>query len=193
MAGLYTVVLAAGGSRRLGEPKQLLKKRRETLLVSALQTAHGITPGRVVVVLGARRARLRLVLQRWSGPDTRVVDNSQWRTGMASSLARGLAALPANCTASLLLLVDQPAITARALHRLMRVARTHPNKLVAAHYSGHPGVPAIIPRRYWREIRKLSGDQGARSVLRARGADLLTVAMPEASWDIDEPADLITL
>jgi molybdenum cofactor cytidylyltransferase len=192
-ASLYTVVLAAGGSRRLGQPKQLLKTRQQTLLIRALAKAHSVTPGRVVVVLGAHRLRLRQTLRRWPGPATRVVHNGRWHTGMASSLRSGLAALPRNCTASLLILVDQPAIKVSALRRLARIARTHPRKLVAAWYNGHAGVPAVVPRRYWRELRKLSGDQGARSILRARGAELLKVPMPEAAWDIDAPADLATL
>lgn len=193
MTNLYTVILAAGGSTRLGQPKQLLKKHGEPLLLRSLRIAHEVTPGRVVVVLGAQRVRLRLMLRRWSGPATVVVDNGHWREGMAGSLNRGLRAVPQHCDAALLMLVDQPGITPASLHRLARIARQHPSQLVAAYYSDRPGVPAIIPRRYWRELMGLKGDQGARQLLRARQADLTTVCLPEADWDIDQPADLLTL
>lgn len=193
MTSLYTVILAAGGSRRLGQPKQLLRKQRETLLLRSLRIAHGITPHRVVLVLGAQRLRLRLAIGRWHCPPTRIVDNGRWPDGMGTSLDQGLRALPPACGAALLLLVDQPGITRRGLQPLLRVARRHPQKLVASWYSGRPGVPAIIPRRYWRELRRLGGDQGARGLLRSRRSELVTVPMPEAAWDIDEPGDLASL
>ncbi len=187
------MILAAGGSRRLGQPKQLLKLRGEALLCRALHLAHGLTPGRVVVVVGAQRLRIRLFLRRWPGPRTRVVDNARWRNGMASSLQRGLGALPARCRAALLLLVDQPGLQHHSLEQLTQRWRQHPRHLIAAYYNGRPGVPAIVPRRYWSELKTLSGDRGARALLRARRAELIAVPMPEAAWDIDRPADLARL
>ncbi len=187
------MILAAGGSRRLGRPKQLLKHRGAALLVRALRLAHDMTPGRVVVVLGAQRLRLRLLVRRHQRAPTRLVHNGAWQTGMAGSLRRGLDALPASCGAALLLVVDQPGISRAALARLLAAASRRPGRLVAATYGGRPGVPAVIPRRYWRELRRLGGDQGARRLLRRHGARVIQVELPEAAWDIDVPEDAARL
>lgn len=184
---LACLVLAAGGSRRLGAPKQLVRRGTRPLIVHALAAAHRALPrAPVIVVLGARVARLRGVV-RQAAPQARIVYNAEWAEGLASSLKAGLTAVPPGTTALLVLLVDQPDVDARALRRLVLAWRRRPGIAAAAHYLGKPGVPAILPRRYWREIRTLTGDSGARSVLRAHRVTL--VAMPEAVLDIDTRAD----
>lgn len=186
---LWSVVLAAGGSRRLGTPKQLLRVRGARLLNRAINAAESVTPGRVLVVLGADALRLRLLIRRHH-PGTQVVENSRWAEGMAGSLQEGLAALPARATAALLLLSDQPAVGERSLRRLVRAWRRRPGKAVAGAYGGILGVPAILPRALWREARRLTGDAGARRLLRSERAATVAVAMPEAAWDVDTREDL---
>lgn len=188
---LVCLVLAAGGSRRLRYPKQLLRRGTQPLVVHALAAAQGALPhAPVIVVLGALVARLRSVVRR-AAPHARIVYNADWAEGLASSLKAGLAAVPPRTTALLVLLVDQPNVDARALRRLVSAWRRRRGTAAAAHYSGAAGVPAIFPRRYWRALRALEGDSGARSVLRARGVTL--VAMPEAALDIDTKADVARL
>ena len=182
-------MLAAGGSRRLGTPKQLLRIRGRRLLSRVIDAAEAVTPGRVIVVIGADRLKMRSLIRRHH-PGAHSVDNSQWADGMAGSLQAGLAVLPTRATAAMLLLSDQPAVGAASLRRLAGAWRRRPGKAAAAAYGGVLGVPAILPRSLWREARRLSGDEGARKLLRTRGMAATVVDMPEATWDIDTLEDL---
>ena len=188
-AELWSLVLAAGGSSRLGTPKQFLRIRGRRLLSRAIDSAEAVTPGRVVVVIGADAHRVRSLIRRHH-PDTRSVDNPGWARGMAGSLQAGLAALPARAAAALLLLSDQPAVGEASLRRLVRAWRRRPGKAAAAAYLDVAGVPAILPKALWREARRLSGDTGARNLLRAGRSTVTLVDMPEAAWDIDTREDL---
>ena len=188
-ADLWSLVLAAGGSRRLGTPKQLLRIRGRTLLSRIIDAAEAVTPGRVVVVVGADALRMRSLIRRHH-PGTHSVDNSRWAQGMAGSLQVGLSVLPHRASGVLLLLSDQPAVGEASLGRLIRAWRRRPGKAAAAAYAGVVGVPAVLPRSLWREARRLRGDEGARKLLRMKGMPAATVHIPEAAWDIDTPEDL---
>jgi len=187
--GLWTIVLAAGGSSRLGRPKQFLRFRRRSLLTHTIATAQQLTPGRVIVVVGANRIRARTVARR-SGHVSRVVANTQWSQGMSGSLNRGLAALPNQARAALLLTVDQPLVGARQLRRLIEVWSRRPGRPAAAYYEGRLGVPAVLTRRVWRAARRASGDVGAREILRDNADKVTRVVLPEAAVDIDTPDDV---
>jgi CTP:molybdopterin cytidylyltransferase MocA len=181
-------VLAAGGSLRLGAPKQLVRHRGRPLLVNAIAAAAGaVDGGALIVVLGAHAGRLRAIVRRVA-PNATAVINTRWAEGLASSLRAGLAAAPRGAAGALVLLVDQPHVDARALRRLYAAWRRRPRVPAAARYDGRAGVPAILPRRYWSGLRALEGDSGARSVLR-HARRLTLVDMPEAALDIDTPAD----
>ena len=184
------VLLAAGGSRRLGFPKQLARWRSRPLLAHALDALKGALPdGPLVVVLGARALRLRAVIRR-TVPTPTVVTNARWADGLGTSLRAGIAAVPRGTRAILVALVDQPKVDAEALRRLLRAWRRKPGVPAAARYDGRAGVPAVLPRSSWRAARSLTGDSGARGLLRAAGASLTLVDMPEAELDIDTAADL---
>jgi molybdenum cofactor cytidylyltransferase len=184
------VLLAAGGSSRLGSPKQLVRRKRRPLLLHALDTVSAAGVGQsTIVVLGAEALRLRALLRR-ARPLVRVVLNARWRDGLASSLKTGVAAVR-RADAVLVMLVDQPDVSARSLTRLIAAWRRRPRIPAAAFYSGRVGVPAILPRRSWQAVRRLRGDVGARSLLRE--TQLTPVEMPEADLDIDTPEDLARL
>ncbi len=186
---LWSLVLAAGGSRRLGTPKQLLRIGGQPLISRTLRAAEAVTPDRVVVVLGAHALKLRLLINR-DHPDVYRIDNPSWAEGMAGSLRLGLAALPERAAAALLLLTDQPGVDARSLRRLVNAWRRRPARAAASEYGGLLGVPAVLPRALWTEAKNLDGDVGARSLLREGDTVATIVPMPEASFDVDTEKDL---
>lgn len=192
VTGLWTVILSAGGSTRLGRPKQLLRRRGKTLLRNTVDIAQTVTPGRIVAVVGAHPFRMRSTLRN-CGLGIHTVTNTRWRDGMAGSLRHGLEALPPNARAALLLLTDQPLVTANDLERLVRAWARRPQRAAAAAYGGRLGIPAVLPRRLWRDAKRVSGDVGARDVLRRPGARITRVSLPAAGIDIDTQDDLVAL
>ena len=187
---LWTVILAAGSSSRLGYPKQLLRVRGQSLLQRSTALAQRMTGARVVVVIGARAQRLRSHLRRNAG-NVRIVLNNRWHHGMGTSLATGIGALPKRARGALILLCDQPDISAAKLARLIRRWRRQPSTIVAAGYGDTLGVPAVFPRSAFAMLRTLSEDTGARALLNDSASPFrkFAIALPEARNDIDTPAD----
>ncbi len=177
------ILLAAGEGSRLGQPKALVRLGGKTLAErgAALLREGGAEP--VIVVTGAVAVSLPAVF---------TVQNPDWRTGMASSLAAGLRSIPDDCGAALVALADQPLIGAEAVRRLIVAYRAGASVAVAA-YDGAPRNPVLLARRHWAAvIETASGDSGARAFLRAH-PDLVTLVecgdtgRPD---DVDTPDDL---
>lgn len=179
------LVLAAGGSARLGRAKQFLRHRGATLLHTAVSRARRAGGVRPVVVTGARHLAVALAARR---AGARTVHNAAWRRGMGTSLARGIASRP-HAAAVLVMTVDQPFVAQRDLDRLLRAWRRRPDHPAAAAYAGRLGIPAVLPRRHLAALRRTDGDRGARSLLNAQARRVTAVALPAAVHDIDTPAD----
>ena len=189
-SSLVAIVLAAGASTRFGSPKQLVRIAGRPLLHSAVTRASEVTGSALIVVLGCGAAELGALLKHSPGS---VVINQEWREGLASSIRAGIARLPPTCAGAMLLLADQPAVTAEDLKRLAGAWRKQPQYIAAALYEGGMGVPAIFPRTLFAELSKLRGDVGARSLLRRHADRVLRVAMASAAIDVDTPEDLLAL
>ena len=177
------VLLAAGEGKRLGTPKALVELggRRLVDRAAGLLREGGAAP--VLVVTGAAPVTV---------PGVIGVPNPDWRTGMGSSLAAGLRALPGDCTAAVIALVDQPLIGADVVRRLLSAHRAGAELAVAA-YHGRARNPVLLGRGHWAGVLAAAdGDTGARPYLRAR-PDLVTlvecadVGRPD---DVDTPEDL---
>ncbi len=185
-AELWCVLLAAGGSSRLGYPKQLLRDPVKPLLLRAVEAALTVAPGKVVVVVGAHALRMRSLLSRNFG-DVPVVYNAAWTQGISTSLRAGIGVLPQPARGALIMLTDQVRVEARDLGRLANQWRLQPSATIAARYDGEIGVPAILPRRLWPRLRELEGDHGAKALLEKGRTKI--VDMPSAAVDIDTVED----
>jgi molybdenum cofactor cytidylyltransferase len=189
-ATLHVVVLAAGASTRFGSPKQLVRLNGRPLLHLAVSRAVEVAGQAVTVVLGANAAVLAPLLRHTPAA---VIVNRDWAEGMGSSVRAGVSRVPATADAVLLMLADQPAVTAEDLRRLVGTWRRQPQSIVAAHYDGIAGVPAIFPREDFRALTGLRGDTGARALLKRGGGRVVRVPLQAAAIDIDTPEDLLNL
>lgn len=184
---LAGIVLAAGGSRRLGRPKQLVVYRGEMLVQRAVAVALPFCGAGITVVTGESASETRNALR---GTPANIVFNPGWKDGLSTSLRAAMAAIPyPGIDGVLICLCDQPLVTGEDLASLINVWQTAPDRPAAASYSGTLGVPAVFPPAYFAALMELSGDTGARSVLQA-AEHVSVVSMPGAALDVDTEADL---
>jgi molybdenum cofactor cytidylyltransferase len=174
---IAAIVLAAGGSTRLGQPKQLATLGKETLLERAVRTALEAGCKPVVVVLGAEANTIR---ERCHLQDAVMVVNTQWAEGMASSIRAGIAAVEV-ADGAIVMTCDQPAVTAQHLRALIASG-----EVTASSYAGRRGVPAYFPTELFPALRSLTGDSGAREILRHAAA----VELENGELDVDSGEEL---
>lgn len=191
MADCAAIVLAAGESSRLGNPKQLVTVSSETLLRRTVRFAVEAGCAPVIAVLGYESEKL---LGELNGLDAVAVLNEDWREGMATSVHRGLDAallVRPDLPAAMLLVCDQPALSADLVKRLSLEYAASGKSIAASRYSSTLGVPAIFGSRHFPALRSLSGEQGARRIIHAQIADVHPVEFPEGALDIDNQEDLV--
>lgn len=180
------VVLAAGGSTRLGTPKQLLRRDGETLLHRTARIAAATQPLRMIVVMGANHEPLAAEVADL--PHTPVV-NEDWKTGLAGSLRCAAPHVPAG-HAALIVACDQPALSEHHLRALLTGARTAASGCAATSIGDVLGIPVVVPGAWFQDL-DAQGDHGFRDRLRRLpAAALFQLDAPELARDIDTPEDL---
>ena len=178
------VVLAAGESRRMGFAKLLLRHRGRSLLARAAAAA-GQVCDTVWVVVGAYPGRYG---NEAKAAGAEVVVNPDWEEGLASSLRRGIEALPPGIGAALILLADQPFVGKGHLEALLDRRRTDGCDLVLSRYEDVLGAPALVDRSLFPQITTLRGDRGARALTHV--ASSVGEVPLRAAHDVDTPEDV---
>lgn len=183
------IILAAGGSTRMGQPKMLLTYGGKTLLQRVAEQALGATTAPVVVVTGAGHDLVQQTLQHQAAY---FVHNEQWQEGMGVSIRTGvgkITEIDKALDAVIILVCDQPFITTALLQQMMQQQSETGKGLVACAYSNTIGTPVLFSKIYFAQLLTLHGKEGAKSILKQSAEDIAVVDFPQGATDIDTPGD----
>ncbi len=183
--GIGAIVLAAGGSSRLGTPKQLLTFRGETLVRRAAKAALESVCDRVVVVVGNHAQQVR---QEMGDLPVLAVENDKWQSGVSSSIRAGLEQISSE-DGVVITLCDQPFMTAAVLNELISTHHKTRREIVASTYGATRGVPAFFAPELFNELASLTKDEGARRIIASHPEKVATVEFLQGAIDIDTPED----
>jgi len=183
------VILAAGSSSRLGQPKQLLEFRNKTMLQHVIDNISVKHFDPRVLVLGAHADRIR---EATDLKDVTVLENEHWSEGIASSIRLGVVKsmqLNESLDSILFLLCDQPFVTTELIEELIQKHTHGEQRITACRYEGSTGVPALFRSDFFPQLTELTGDLGAKKII-ARNRDRVeSVDFKRGSFDVDTRED----
>jgi molybdenum cofactor cytidylyltransferase len=183
---IWAIILAAGESKRMGRPKMLLPLGEKTIVETVVGTALASSVDKVLVVLGAERNRIDRLLKPFP---VETVYNPDFPTGMLSSVQAGFEALPAGFEAAVVLLGDQPFVSAGVIDRLCAAHTVSPGCILIPVCGDRRGHPVLIPAAFRNEIPLLSGAVGLRELIHRHEEKIVEIEVEEDAvlMDIDDP------
>ncbi|MCF0051547.1 nucleotidyltransferase family protein [Dyadobacter sp. LJ53] len=188
-SGYATIILSAGNSSRLGEPKQLLKYQGKTLIRHITEAAIEAKSVTVIVVTGSNST---LIEEELASLSYHTVQNVNWESGMASSIVAGVHELMTrhpNIAGAILAVSDQPFVTSDLFNALIDKALETKFGIVASEYDNTFGTPVLFSNRYFPALLTLSGAEGAKKLVKKFTDDATSIPFPLGSVDIDTQAD----
>jgi molybdenum cofactor cytidylyltransferase len=183
------VVLAAGTSKRLGQPKQLLEYKGRSLLQHSVEAAEKTGIKHILVVVGANNL---LMENEMKGYNVQIIFNEHWPEGMASSIRCGLTEMKKrypDTDGVLFLVCDQPFVTGRLLNELMEKQKEKDSPLAACVYAGIAGTPALFHKEIFPDLMELNGDTGARKIIQQYRENIAELSFDSGLTDIDTMSD----
>ena len=186
------VILAAGQSSRMGEPKQLLRLGGKTLLARTLENVRASKVNDIVLVLGFAAGK---IAQQVAVEGVKVVLNEAYQQGMGVSLRVGLSALDPLTDAALIVLADQPFVRPETLDQIIDQFQHSGAQIAVPMYQGFRGNPVLLDRSVFHEVMALSGDVGCRAIFGNHVEGILKVNVDDIGvlLDIDNKEDLAKL
>jgi molybdenum cofactor cytidylyltransferase len=187
MPRVAALILAAGGSSRMASPKQLLQFQGRSLVRHAVDIciAAGCEPVRVVI-----GSSPELMKKELAGAPVDIIENPNWAKGMGTSIRAGMASFSKSADAVMILLCDQPLITAEHLRILIAAYERSGKPLCACSYPDNTiGPPAIFDQSFFSQLQTLHDQAGAKAILASNASALTTVKIPAAAVDLDTPED----
>ena len=182
------MIMAAGASRRLGQPKQLVKYQGETLVRRISKEALNTEIGHVTVVTGHDHEK---VAHEIKDLEIDIFYNQEWEEGLGASIRNGLKyVLKPDTNAILLTMVDQPYVDGAHLKKLANAYDPSRPMIIASAYSSTFGVPVLFDSRYFEEMMQLKGDEGGKKIFANYLRDIVEIPFIEGAIDIDEKKDL---
>lgn len=183
------ILLAAGASRRMGQPKQLLAFQGETLIQRICRIALSTSCRPLVVVLGANAT---LIKGKLDTTGLEVVQNAAWQEGMGSSVKVGITKLlevAPGTKAVIFLLVDQPLVHADLLQQLIHAYEKTDRPIIASAYNQTLGVPVLFDQAFFPQLQTIRADSGARFLIKQQIDQVEKIPFPAGALDIDRPED----
>lgn len=183
------VILAAGNSSRLGEPKQLLHFQGKSLIRHITEAALEAVGGNVIVVTGSNPQLIEAELE---GLPCELAFNADWQEGMSGSIKTGITALQSHhreVKGSILAVSDQPFVSAEVFNALIINFEKTAKGIVASRYSDSLGTPAFFTASYFPALLQLTGAEGAKKLFKRYADDVSAYAFPQGSIDIDTQED----
>ena len=183
------VILAAGSSSRLGNPKQLLEYGGKSLLQNAVDAAVNSNADEVVVVLGANADEISKGIDK---SNVNTIINTEWKEGMASSVRNGLNELlfiSPSTDAVIFMVCDQPHISSMVINELINTQSETGKPIVTCNYGEVIGPPALFYKSLFPELMLLKGDAGARKIIQQHSNDVATILFAKGNIDIDTNED----
>ncbi|MFT7034492.1 MAG: molybdenum cofactor cytidylyltransferase [Cyclobacteriaceae bacterium] len=186
---LAILILAAGSSSRLGQPKQLLPYKKTTLLEHTITCAKSVSDN-VFVILGGNQSAIQSTIDL---QDIEVILTQDWYKGIGSSISSGVKSITKtiqDTESIMILLCDQPKITNELLVELVDLHEKKEKSISACKYGDSFGVPAIFNRCRYDDLEKLKDDSGAKNIICKNKNQTSFLNFPEGNIDIDNPDDL---
>lgn len=192
--GVAAIILAAGGSQRIEAENKLLLPILGVPMITHVSLSvkdAGYDP--VLVITGHEEDQIRLALDK---EDVEFVRNESWKTGISSSIKKGISVLPQDLHGCLIVLGDMPLVSVETCRRLKQTfEKNEGEKIVFPSVDKHQGNPVLFPRKYFGEIMSITGDKGCKSILMRHPEDTvpLTVTSDEVLLDCDTQEDYLRL
>ncbi|MBW8687006.1 nucleotidyltransferase family protein [Chitinophaga rhizophila] len=182
------IILGAGNSSRLGQPKQLLMYQGKTLICQMAEQAIAAVGSPVVLVTGANAP---LIMQKLCGFALEIVENDNWADGMGSSISTGMKAISKHpgLAGVIIMVCDQPFVTTALLQQLIDQQMIAGKGIIACTYDNTAGTPVLFTKTYFEALAALEGQQGAKKILQQSTDDLALVPFPLGALDIDTAED----
>ena len=183
------VVLAAGSSSRLGQPKQLLLYKNTSLLKNTIFQASKVPNTTIIVVTGSNH---ELIEKEITDPEIKTIFNSDWELGMSSSIATGLKELlrlNPDIQKCIFTVCDQPFITTIVFENLIKEHQKAAKGIAASEYAATLGTPVLFHKKYFTELLQLKGQEGAKKIISRFLDDTITVPFEKGNIDIDTIED----
>lgn len=179
------LILAAGESKRLGQPKQLLEWKNKTLLQHAILKASAIKNTKIFVVLGAYKDLIQPTIV---SHNIHIIENSSWKEGMGTSLSVGikyiLDVLP-DAENILITLSDLPLLESKHLSNLLEKFNQSDKNIAITQYDDIRGIPSIFSKKYFRQLIAVDGEKGAKKIIQKNKDDIIAVLSTVPYFDID--------
>jgi molybdenum cofactor cytidylyltransferase len=185
---ISVLILAAGGSSRLGQPKQLVTFEGQTLITKTIKTALAISE-EVAVVLGANIDLIKSEIKPFD-KHLKIIENTDWQQGMGTSISLGVQKLSSETDGILILLTDQPLISQVLLQSMVQTFAEKKAPIVACNYGEQIGVPILFNKSFFPELINLKADQGAKVFLKNYVKKIALIDFQEGLFDIDTVEDL---